>query len=344
MGFTDLIRELRTGKADPKKAAAGMKILGWVCLFGGVWNFVLPQVAPFKEAGFRLPAGYPVLALLAFFIIGALSLVSARGIRDLEPWGRRLAQGAVGLLLLGVVLFALALPSMVPLPVAGHFRLVFPVFFLIALAQFALPAWFGIRYLGRLPVRDPFSGDLPPRLPDEPAAPSASPDSPRYKDSPFPFGILGTFLVLMALPMAAFFIGRQHLGPEGFALVFLLGFIFIFVGPTLFNYLPSPFAKGRRQLAAFTGGGSIYLFNGSWPFFRLVVYDDALEIRVMLHRFLVPYDRMEDLPEKVGFFTTGLFIRSDLPGVPSRIRFSGFGMKNILRVLNDARAGRHPDK
>jgi len=144
MGFIDLIRELRTGEADPGKAAAGMKFLGWLCLFGGVWNFVLPKVAPLKEAGFRLPEDFPYLALLAFSTVGVLSVFS------------------------------------------------------------------------------------------------------------------------------------------------------------------------------------------------------ALEVRLMFHRFLVPYEKMEDLPEKIGFFTAGLLIRSDLPGVPSRIRFSGFGMKKILQVVNDARADYRP--
>lgn len=53
MGFIDLIRELRTGEPNLKKAAKAMKFLGWGCLIGGLWNFILPQVAPFQETGFR---------------------------------------------------------------------------------------------------------------------------------------------------------------------------------------------------------------------------------------------------------------------------------------------------
>ncbi len=64
-----------------------------------------------------------------------------------------------------------------------------------------------------------------------------------------------------------------------------------------YNYRASPFQHNRRLRAAFTGGGSIFLFkflfNGSWPFFRLMVYEDALEVRVMFHRFLVPFGKMD---------------------------------------------------
>jgi hypothetical protein len=87
MGFIDLIRELRTGEPDLKKAAKTMKFLGWGCLLGGLWNFILPQVVSFKETGFHLPAYFPYFALIAFSIIGGLFLLSARGIQEMEPWG-----------------------------------------------------------------------------------------------------------------------------------------------------------------------------------------------------------------------------------------------------------------
>jgi hypothetical protein len=148
---------------------------------------------------------------------------------------------------------------------------------------------------------------------------------------------MGTFPLLIAVPLLVMFIGQKYLGPESIAVMFPLVFIFIFLGPTIFNYLSSPFQENRKLLTAFTGGGSIFLFSGSWPFFRLMVYDDALEVRVMFHRFLIPYEKMDDIPNKLGFFSTGMLIKSDLPDVPSSIRFSGFGMKRIVQVVNEAR-------
>jgi hypothetical protein len=63
-----------------------------------------------------------------------------------------------------------------------------------------------------------------------------------------------------------------------------------------------------------------------------------VEVRVEFHRFFIPYESMADFPEKVGFFTRGLLIASDLPGVPSKIRFAGAGMKNIVKTVSEARA------
>jgi hypothetical protein len=68
-----------------------------------------------------------------------------------------------------------------------------------------------------------------------------------------------------------------------------------------------------------------------------MVYENALEVRVMFHRFLIPYEKMDDIPDKIGFFSTGILIKSDLPDVPSSIRFSGFGMKKIVQIVSEAR-------
>ncbi len=114
-------------------------------------------------------------------------------------------------------------------------------------------------------------------------------------------------------------------------------FVLIFFGPVVYNYIPSRFQRERSVVASYTGGGSILLFRGSWPFFRLMVYEDGVEVRVEFHRFFIPYNEMADLPNKIGFFSRGVLIKSDLPGVPSGIRFSGFGMKKILKVLNEMR-------
>jgi hypothetical protein len=348
MGFFDLIREQRTGEPNLKKAAKAMNFLGWGCLVGGLWNFLLPQVAPFKETGFHLPTYYPLLALIAFSMIGALFLLSARGIREMKSWGKKAGQAAITLLLAAIVLFpVLVMPDFVRLPPGdGPFRIVFYVFLAMAMAQFVLPAYFGFRYLGRLPARDdPYStinynpGEISRTLADRMAeGATTARGETRYKDSPFPFGIMGTFPLIIAVPLLTMFLGERFVGPEGIALMFPVMFGFIFLGPAIFNYLSSPFQENRKLVTAYTGGGSIYLFHGSWPFFRLMVYDDALEVRVMFHRFLIPYEKMEDIPGKIGFFSTGILIKSDLPDVPSSIRFSGFGMKKIAQAVNAARS------
>ncbi len=96
------------------------------------------------------------------------------------------------------------------------------------------------------------------------------------------------------------------------------------------NFVPSPFQEGRQAGASFTGGGPISLFGGTWPFSRLLVYRDGLEVRLLFHRFFVPYEAMDEIPERVGFFLRGILIRSDFPGA---IRFQGFGMKKLARIV-----------
>jgi hypothetical protein len=87
------------------------------------------------------------------------------------------------------------------------------------------------------------------------------------------------------------------------------------------------------MVASFTGGGSIFLFSGTWPFFSVIIYAVGLEVRVMFPRYFIPYEKMDDLPEKIGFFSRGLLIRSNLSGVPSGIRYQGFGMRKVLAVI-----------
>ena len=131
---------------------------------------------------------------------------------------------------------------------------------------------------------------------------------------------------------------RKIGGPAIAGAFFLPVFILVFFSPILYNRVASPFEQERPLVASYTGGGSTFLLNASWPFFRLLVYNDGVEIRVIFHRFFIPYDRMEDLPAKLGFFSMGILFRSDLPGVPSSIRFYGFGSKGTLALIQEQRA------
>src|ERR1035437_7004349 len=95
MGFIDLISELRTSKPDVGKTAKVMKYIGWACLAGGLWNFIMPQMAPFAEGGFKLPGSYPFVALTIFSILGIIFLVSAHGIQESKPSGCTIGRVAI---------------------------------------------------------------------------------------------------------------------------------------------------------------------------------------------------------------------------------------------------------
>lgn len=333
MGFFDLIRELRTSPPDPKKAARTMGYFGWGCLAAGLWNFLVPQIGSFRHSKLPISPSYPYLALAGLSATGVMFLFASRGIRGLEAWGKRLGQAAVLLLLVQIIVFPLVMmPEFVGNKSAGPpFDIFFSIVMLIVLGQFILPGYYGIKYLNRLPTKpdhidatryqeDQVIRDINERMSDR----TTIADTTTFHDSPFPFGLFA-------------FLSENVFGKGSLSVIFPSLFLFLFVGPTAFNYLPSRFQVERTLMASFTGGGSIFLFHGSFPFFRLLVYQDALEVRVMFHRYLVPFDKMENPPEKVGFFTSGLLIKSDLPGVPSNIRFAGLGMKKILRVVNEER-------
>jgi hypothetical protein len=203
----------------------------------------------------------------------------------------------------------------------------------VVLVQVGIPAYLGFRYLGKLAAA-PAPGPVTPQ--STPLSASHGSRESTYTDSPFPFGIVGTFVPMVLILILGTFTGVALAGPEIMPFIFIPLFFAVFIGPALFNRRMSPFERSRTLIDSFTGGGSIFLFHGSWPFFRLLVYRDALEVRVMYHRFLIPFDMMEELPETVGFFSSGIPIRSNLPGVPSCIRFNGFGSNRIAKSLHGA--------
>jgi uncharacterized membrane protein (UPF0136 family) len=344
MSFFDLISELRTKDANPEKAAKAMKVLAVVCLVVGIWNYAVIVIAPFDRMPFNIDPAFPNIALISGIFLGGLFFLASRGISDKAAWGKRLGQLAVVLLVASIIaaffiLFS-GIRTDVPMPPAP-FLIIFSIIFV---AQFLVPAYFGIQYLGRLPI-DENSYVRPAMRPDtmmRAPAPNSERRQPMavhgYKESPVPFGVVGTFAILLGVPMIGIMFAQKYANPAAFGFLFAAMFLIIFLGPALYNRMPSSFEQTRTVAASYTGGGSLLMFNGSWPFFRLLVYDDGVEVRVMFHRFFIPYDKMEDLPEKIKFFSSGILFKSDLPGVPSRIRFYGFSSKKILEVVKERRS------
>lgn len=346
MDFFDILKELRSGEPDIDKAARAMKILGWICVAGAVWNFGFYFLAPLDELPFHLPPGYPYIALLSLLFVGALFFYASKAVKTMNPAGKQAGQLAIILLIalcVGLFYFMFS-DDTFPFPDSA-FPMIPIVFFVIFSAQFGLPAYYGIRYLQRLPVKqsrfgeERFGPEIITITLDEKKDRSETAFKTRteYKEALLPFGVFGTFALLITVPLCLFFAVEKFWVLEKAGFLFMPTILLILFGPVAYNYLPSRFQKQRRVVASYTGGGSIFLFNGSWPFFRLMVYDDGLEIRTTLHRFFIPYDKMDDFSEKVGFFSRGLLIKSKLPGVPSGIRYQGFGMKKIVQVVAERR-------
>ena len=343
MDYFDILRELRRGEPDIDKTAKALKVLGWLSVAGGLWNFGFYYLAPLEKFSIKLPPNFPHIALIALAALGGLYLYASRAVKDRNPWGRTVGQTAIVLSLALIAGFAWFAFHQFEMP-RGMEEIpnLFGIVMLVVLAQFALPAYFGVRYLSRLPIAE----DARAAVFKPPASQTNAPPIPgaerRYKDALLPFGVFGTFLLLLAVPFAMFFLVGKLGDARRLTLMPLPMFIFVFCAPIAYNYWASPFEADRKVQASFTGGGSIFLFSGTWPFFRLLVYADGLEVRVMFHRFFIPYDQMGELPAKIGFFSRGLLIKSNLPGVPAGIRYQGFGMQKVLDVIRQHQGQRPP--
>jgi hypothetical protein len=194
----------------------------------------------------------------------------------------------------------------------GRFSIVFSIFAAVFIAPFVVPAYYGIRYLGRLPITPgTFAGGSRPFKPatSKESQQSGQGEHEPYKDALFPFGFFGTFVLLLAVAFMLFFLIGRLGGVPKRVFMHLPVFIFLFCAPIAYKYCASAFQERRKMVASFTGGGSIFLFSGTWPFFSVIISADGLEVRVMFHRNFIPYEKMDDLPEKIGFFSRGLLIR-----------------------------------
>ena len=112
MSYFDIIRELRTGEASVEKAVKTLRIVGWICLGVGIWNFGFPYIAPFEESPFNLPEMYPYFALISMTLIGILFLLSSRHIKKDNRTGIKIGQAAILLLILTIIGFAIMMLGM----------------------------------------------------------------------------------------------------------------------------------------------------------------------------------------------------------------------------------------
>lgn len=338
LGFLDFIAQLRTDRADPDRAAKGMLILGAVSMLAAFWNFFIykffPELPVVQEG---MPSQIPFELVASIFVtlilIGLVFIIAAQGIRRMKPWGKRLGQAGVVAFAGSIIIFLpWAMTSFIP------FEELFVPFttlvFIIVSAQFVVPAYFGIRYLGRLPVREAGFIKEPESFEELSHEAMAAPGQ-TYRHSPFPFGAFFPFIIfiLLVLIVCMSAVILAGLNDIDIGLVLIPTVLAVFAAPVIYNRFTSHFERNRKVVASFTGGVSILIFSASPPFSRLLVYEDGIEIRVLFQCFFIPYDRMADLDQKPSFFFPGFVIKSDLPDVPTRIRYAGVFGGNIDKVL-----------
>ena len=210
--------------------------------------------------------------------------------------------------------------------------ILFPILMiLMIIGSGALVVFYGCKYMSRLERKDEDKNVQQKTIlfaPTEDKPFYTSDKSEDYTSSILPIGLFGSFLVFLVGSIALIGAILEFAG-DMLSLATPFIFISVFLSPILYNYRKSIFENDRKPLKKITGGGSISLFSGTVPFFRLLIYDDGLEIRVMFNSFFIPYTKMSEPPHRVGSLTKGLAIKSDLPGVPAVIRFLGISQNDV---------------
>ena len=342
MSYRDIISALRAKRPNAEKASRWLKYAGLGCLAVTAWNVAFVFFDPVAISELPIPPYFNQgLALLA--VAGCLFLIAGRGVAEKSPgaalWGQ-LAVVVVAALVAAFTYSMVGIPQKMGLGGERHpfqwFNMIWMAVGVLVAMQFLVPAYFALGYLQRLKQVLVDETILGRPGASSPAVPGVPGDTDKYCHALLPFGIYFNFFVIMGAGILLFFLGRhfiEGLGGTGFFLPFFV----LFFGPIIFNYLPSPFQKQREVIEQVTGGGSIFMLNGSWPFFRLLVYADGIEIRFFLHAWFIPYAKLESISLKRMFVTRNLLICSDLPGVPSRIRFASFRKEALLARIEACR-------
>ena len=338
MSLRDIISELRSKTPDAVKAARWLRYAGYACFLAAAWNAAFTFFDPEGIAELPMPP-YFNEGLVMLVVAGGLFMLSGRGMAEKSPgavmWGQ-MAIILVVALLASFIFWMMGMPGKMGFGKGQGpgewFDLIWPAACVLVSLQFFVPAFFAFGYLRRLkPVLDNHTaiGGMAPSAP----VPGIASDQDGYCHALLPFGVHITFFVVFATGMLVIFLVSRLVEGVGLHGVFLPMFLVLFFGPILYNYIPSPFQKQRRAVNVATGGGSIFLLNGSWPFFRLLIYPDGIEIRFFLHAWFIPYTRLASVTLNRSFLTKSLLICSDLPKVPSRIRFYSLRKKDLLAQI-----------
>ncbi len=328
-----MIKELRTGKPDPKNVAQNFAIWG-VSIFA----LVIILYAEQKSNVFEIfPPEIYVEIIIASIIIAVFCLLSALGVYRRKSWGKRLGQLSAVLLYCA----ALAWDYLVFLSPENFktdsFMPFIPAILSVVFLVVAIPVvYYGIRYLGRLPVHEE-SIIAEPKTFKELSGDSA--ESPvigtielKYHHSFFPYGVAGVAIFIL-IPFITTLIIPTVILKDLYFIVLFLGIIVFFFLLVISNYVGSPFQSGRRLITTIDGGGGDAVVEASMPFYRLLVYEDGIEIRGFFQCYFIPYDKITGI-RKSKLLGSAVEIRSKAPDVPESITFASFHTGKIISMIN----------
>ncbi len=158
-----------------------------------------------------------------------------------------------------------------------------------------------------------------------------------YSDSIFPFGIGASFLIVLGVLMAAsaaagFFLKNIHGDMRhGGGIILLIIFLIMLAGPVLHYRKRSRYEKDKVVIGKYDGIGVIQGLRGA--FFRLLVYEEGLEIRAFYHRYYIPFSEISRVSIEEGRFNIRLNIVTVIKGVPDHIISSGKQFMSLAMLI-----------
>ena len=189
-----------------------------------------------------------------------------------------------------------------------------PIVYIVDARHFA-------RYLDRC-LKQGFAGKVDEEQIDD----REMPDVSALVHGPLKTGRDSTRIIIALLGMAifglAFFTGAYYL----FAALFLAFVLAVTFLPKIYQRRATPFEQSREVRASINGTGA-----------RLLVYDDGIELREYLSSIFIPYEWLDDLPEKMSFSSTAVPLRSKLSHVPEGLDFHCNDIKSAIKLIREKR-------
>ncbi len=147
----------------------------------------------------------------------------------------------------------------------------------------------------------------------------------KYSDSLFPFGIGTTFCLILMISLftgaiMGYLLRNNHSFEQGGGIILLIIIIILFVVPMFGNRKKSHFEQNKKVLAEYDGIGTIQGLRGAM--FRLVIYEEGMEIRALYHRYYIPFKEIKKVEKKEGYFSKRLDIVTGISGIPDYIESS----------------------
>ncbi len=309
MQWIQKIKRLKNTEPNIEKTVKNLKKAGIISIAIGLWNFILPLLeSDFSKEPFNLSASYPITAIILSIIVSIPFFYASKLLKERNIFGKIIAK--LSIIIAGiatVAMFSFVFQGF-PLENFGPIGIIFPI---IAVVQFLLPAYYSYAYINRITIEPKQVKEIY----NEIKATESFKTKSKYVDSFSPLGLPFTFFVILGGGMLFIQIFMRFTDESLMPVVFIPFFASVFIVPMIFNNRTSPFEEGREMISSHICSGQIGFFQGSAPFFKLVVYKDSIEVRVFFHRYWLPFAEVDEISSKRNRMT----IISDLPDVPESI-------------------------